>query len=302
MQDFARTLACAVLACALPIAAAAAPADDYIAARDSATAAIKAAIKAAKSDDDIVKQEEAALKDLAQRMTTLLGPVRLKGLEAPVYSIEYLLDGEDEPNVQLDGLVFSDKDETVHILVSPQPVFDRWLAARASDPDAPAALRGGLKAAAATDIFYNTSVINVGGGFSNYVELPVTAADGETVYAGLGLFSDDAPGNTAPNSVVIMRAANGQVAIGIADAGAEITSVAACDQVWKPFALKAEALRKAAEKAGGENDPRWDVLMAVEDEGALAYRTCFAREAAAQPFFAAATKRAQDLLDSARGP
>ncbi|QRG08254.1 hypothetical protein EZH22_08075 [Xanthobacter dioxanivorans] len=56
---------------------------------------------------------------------------------------------------------------------------------------------------------------------------------------------------------------------------------------------------KAVEKGNKTDDPRWDEINTIGDEGSAAFRACFAREA--QPFLAAAVKRAEALLATARG-
>lgn len=301
-QRLARPLACATLvAAALPLAAAAAPADDYLAAKDKAVAAVVGAVKAGKNDEEMAKQEDALLKDLGARMTALLGPLTFKGLGAPAFSLEYLLLGADEPTEQLDGLIFDNEDDTTRLLVSPEPVFNAWLAARAKDEGAPAALGSDLKAAAATDIFYNDSVVSLSGGYTNYVELPLTAMDGETTYAALGLLSDEIGGNSLPNAIVIVRAAKDKVMVGITEAKVDIQPLAACDKLWAPYEEKSHKLLAAAEKDNKEDDPRWEQIAQIQEEGSTLYRDCFAKAAQGLPFFSAATKQAEALLATARG-
>lgn len=304
MTRFARKLACRaiVLAAALPFAAAAAPVDDYIAARDKAVSDVVAAFKAGKGGDDAtIKKEETAVKDLGKRMIALVGPLKLKGLGAPAYTLEGLLYGDDQPTRQLDGVLFSDKDGATQIVVAPQSVFQGWLAARAKDPEAPAAMRGALPAAAADPYFYNSSLTFQGGGYTPYLALPLAAADGETVIATLGLYSDEMPANLPPNQVSIVRLADGKAIVGLTEVKLDITPIAACDAVWKPFAARIDAMQKAVEKDNKDNDPRWEEIAKIGDDGSAAFAACFAREAPSQPFFPAAVKRAEALLATARG-
>ena len=290
-----------LLAASLPLAAVAGQADDdYIAARDKAVAALTAAEKAGVNPDDLYKRDETALAELQKRMAALLGPLTFKGLNAPPsFSPGTLLDGQMESG-EPDGLRFSDADFTTRLLVSPEPVFTSWLAARAREENAPPALASGIKGAMATDIFY-TDAISSDAAFTLYAPLPVAAVDGETVYAALGLFSQDVTANQVPDSIVITRIANGRVIIGATEAKVAIKAVPACDQVWKTYAAKAKTLRAAAQKSKKEDDPRWDDASRAEDEGSAAYRACFAKEAKSQPFFAGAVARAEALLQTARG-
>ncbi|MFG1319555.1 hypothetical protein [Xanthobacter autotrophicus] len=306
MIRFARRLALqtagvVLLAASLPLAALAGQADDdYIAARNTAVAALAAAEKAGANPDDLYKRDGTALAALEKRMGALLGPLKFKGLDAPpTFSPGTLLDGQIESG-EPDGLRFSDTDFTTRLLVSPEPVFTSWLAGRAKEENAPPALAGGIKAAMASDLFY-TYAISSDAAFSSYVELPVAAGEGETAYAALGLFSQDVAANQVPDSIVITRIAGGRVIIGTSEAKVAIKSIPACDQVWKTYAAKAKTLRAAAQKSKKDDDPRWDDASRAEDDGSAAYRACFAKEARSQPFFAAAVARAEALLQTARG-
>ncbi|MEP9365958.1 hypothetical protein [Xanthobacter sp. VNH20] len=301
MRGIVRPLACALfLAAALPAAADAL--GDYVAARDKAIAASLAAAKAGKSGDAaVVKREEVALKDLGKRLTTALGPLKFKGLGAPSYTLFTFTYDETGPTRLLDGLAFANKDVSTRLVVTPESVFQPWLAARAKDDGAPAALAGGVKPAVATAEFFQDALAFDGGYYQPYVELPVAAAPGETALAVLGLQADEPPGNIAPNQIAIVRIADGKAMIGLTMAKLDIKPIAACEAIWKPYKTKADALQKAIEKDKKSEDPRWEELTRIHDAGSLAFRACFAKEAPAQPFFPVAVKRADALLDIARG-
>lgn len=300
MIRFARRVLCAaVLAAPVPLSAA--PVDDYLAAHDQAVAAAVTAAKAGKSGDAAVaKAEQAALNDLGRRMRALVGPLKLRGLGAPAFSLDILVFGEAEPVRQLDGLAFSSKDEATRVLVTPEPVFQAWRAARAKDKDAPAAFGDGLKAAMATEYFANNSVINVGGGFWPYLALPVAAGNGETVQASLGVFTDEAPANQAPNSLVLVRVADGRASVGITRVTLEVKPIPACDAVWAPYAAKIGELQKGAEKDGKPDDPRWTEISRAFDDGSAAFRACFAQAAQSRPILAPAIRQAEGFLATLR--
>lgn len=298
-----RILCAAFMAAALPLASAAAgPQEDYVAARDKAIAESIAAAKAQKSGDDaVIKREEAARKDLAKKLAAALGPLKFKGLGGPEYSLQVFIFDESAPTRQLDALVFASKDYTTRLVVAPEAQFQGWLAARAKDPEAPAALAGGVKPAMTTSEFYGDALGFDGGFFQPYIELPVTAAPGETAFVVLGQQLDDVAGNSAPNQVAIVRIADGKAMVGITDAKVDIKPIPACDAVWKPFKAKADALQKQVEKDNKNEDPRWDEITGIQDEGSIAYRACFAKEAPGLPFFPAAVKKAEAFLATARG-
>ncbi|MCK0206839.1 hypothetical protein MWN33_02205 [Starkeya koreensis] len=295
-------LAAALIAAALASPAAADALADYVAARDSAIAESLAAAKAGTGGEEaVIKREDAALEDLSRRLSAALGPLKVKGLGAPGYSLYGFTYDENTPTRQLDGLAFANKDLTIRLVVTPEPVFQSWLAARGKDEGAPAALAGGIEAAMTTNEFYGSALLVEGGFFQPYMTLPVTAVPGETAFAVLGVLADEPPGNTPPDQIVIVRLAGGKAMVGGTLVKLPIKPIAACDALWKPFKQKADALAAEIEKAGNIEDPRWESLYAGLDAGGAAYRACFAREAPNQPFFAAALKRAEAFLQTARG-
>ncbi|MDQ0505344.1 hypothetical protein [Xanthobacter agilis] len=303
MRGFFRPLACALLlASAWPAAAAADALSDYVAARDQAIAASLAAAKAHKSGDDaIIKRETAAMKDLSKRLTAVLGPMTFKALGSPTYTLNMLTYDEITPTRQLDGISFANADYTTRLVVTPEPVFNAWLAARAKDDDAPPALGAGPKAAMATNAFYNDALVFDGGYFQPYLELPITTTPGEKAYAVLGLQIDEAPGNALPDDIAILRIANGKAMVGLTSANLDIKPIAACNALWKPHEDKAAALTKVVEKDNKPEDPRWNDIQKILDEGSTAFRTCFAKEAPSQPFYAAAVGRAEAFLKAISG-
>ncbi|UDQ90775.1 hypothetical protein LJE71_07185 [Xanthobacter autotrophicus] len=298
-----RSLACAlVLSTALPAIAAADPLSDYVAARDKATAAALAAGKAGKSGDEaVIKREEAALKDLGKRMTALVGPMKFKGLGSPEYTLRVLTYDENTPAHDLGGLSFVSKDYNTRLVVVPESIFTAWLATRAKDPDAPKAFASGVKAAAGTPEFYTNAVGFDGGFYQPYVELPVAAVPGETATAWLGLQTEEPSGNTAPNEIAIVRIGGGLAMAGVTMVKLGDKPIPTCDAIWQPFKAKADALQKQVEKDNKDQDPRWEEITKIQDEGSNAYRACFMKEAPNQPFFAAAVKKAEAFLATARG-
>ncbi|MFS8036351.1 hypothetical protein ACI7BZ_05165 [Xanthobacter sp. AM11] len=303
MSGFVRSFACALLlSAAVPAAASADALSDYIAARDAAMSASVAAAKAGKSSDDaVIKREEAAIKDLGKRLAAVLGPLKFKGLGGPDYTLQVLIYDESAPSRQLDGLSFANKDITTRLVVTPESVFNSWLAARAKDADAPAALGAGVKAAAAAPEFYTDALVFDGGFYQPYVELPVAAAPGETAVAMLGQQVDEPAGNTPPGDITIVRIADGKAMVGLTQVKLDIKPIAACEALWKPVKAKADALQKQVEKDAKDEDPRWDTINKLNEDGSAAYRACFQKEAPGQPFFANAVKQAEAFLATARG-
>lgn len=302
-----RQLAGATLAVALALspvpshgAAPDASVEGYIATRNQLTGEVAAAVKAGENQDAVDKRSAAAVRQLNSLMTALIGPVSFAGTKPPPVFLPTTLVPDYLESRQPDGLLFSSADFVTRFFVAPEPVFVDWLAVSAKAEDAPEALRGGLAAAVGTKALYQ-AVMGSDAMFVKYVDLPVPTAPGETVNAALGLFTQTGAENDVPDSIVFTRIAGGRVVVGAAPVKVTIKPMPACDKIWKGFAAKSKALIAAAEKSKNDQDPRWDQATDVEEEGAAAYQACFAKAAPALPFFAAATKRAQDLLATARG-
>ncbi|MDI4666026.1 hypothetical protein K9U40_17115, partial [Xanthobacter autotrophicus] len=267
-----RSARCAVLlAVALPLGAAlAGPAEDYIVARNKATAAIAAAVKANRPAPQVDKADRTARRDLEKRMVALLGPLRFKGLDPkPAFSPDTLVPGDlgtDSP----DGLVFTDKDATTHLLVSPEPVFADWLKARAADEGAPAVFKAGIAAAARDDFFF-TLTVSRDAAFTTYAPLPLAPAPGEDTYAALGLFAQDGTGDALPDSVVVLRVADGRVAVAATEVKLKVPPMPACTALWKDGTAKADALLAAAHKDSLPDDPRVGQSFKLQEDAATAY-------------------------------
>lgn len=297
-----RLFAAGLLAVLLPLAVQADPIDAYVAARDRAIAASLAAAKAGKADDPAVhKQEEAAAAELARLLSVALGPLAFKGMGPPRYSLGTFAEDAATPTRRLDGLAFATADYSTRLVVTPEAVFTAWLAARVKDDGAPRALRSGLPAAVGTAEFFQNAIAGDGGYFQPYVALPVAASPDETAFAVLGLQVDEPAGTTAPNEIAILRIGHGRAVVGMTMAKLTIGPIPACEAVWTPFKVKADALARMLAKEKKPSANRQDEITRLASDGTDAYRACFAREAPKQAFFTAAVKAAEAFLALARG-
>lgn len=301
-HPIARALALAawLVLSSLAPAAHAGPAEDYITTRDKLAGEIAAAAKSGVGEDALDKRSATAIKRLQGLMTTLVGPVRFTGTTPkPIFMPTTLVPEYMESN-EPDGLLFSSEDYATRFFITPEPIFAAWLARQAKEKDAPAVFGQGMAAAMGTEPFYY-AVFGPDASFVKFMDLPITPRPGETLNAALGLFTQVGARDEAPNTIVFTRISNGRAVVGSADLKVEIPALPACQKIWQGFEAKSKALVDAAEKSKNDQDPRWDESAKVEEEGAAAFQACFVKEAPSLPFFAAATKRAEDLLDAARG-
>lgn len=274
--------------------------EGYLAARDRYAADIQKLDSDPSKQDAMFALDEKARADLKTRMQALLGPLAFKGLEKdPRFSPEALYEG-DIGSGQPDGLVFSDKAGDTRLFVSPEPVFAAWLALEAKSDGADPRFREGVKAALASDALF-THTVGQDSAFDGFLALPVKAADGETVYAAVGLFSQDGEGDYPPNAIAVARLSNGRVTVAAAPAPEARKGITTCSQLYKTQSTKADQMMAAARKGSTLDDAKIEQAMKAKSAAVTAFRTCFAQEAPKQAFFAPLLARAEGVLDKMRG-
>ena len=293
-------LAGGILAGATAVPAAADPVQDYLAARDRYVAEIQKLDADPAKQDAMFALDEKARADLKTRMVALLGPLTFKGLEkTPRFSPEALYEG-DLGSGQPDGLVFADKKDETRIFISPEPVFANWLAREAKTEGSDPRLRDGVKAAMSSDsILYQT--VGLDAAFTTFMALPVTAKDGETVSAALGLFSQDGEADYPPNSITVSRLAGGTLMVAAMPVSEPRKTIAACSQPYKRQVAKADQLLVPAQKGKQPDEAKIEQSMQLRSEAVTAFRTCFAQEAPKQAFYGPLLARVDALLEKMRG-
>lgn len=293
-------LAAGAILCLGTMAARAETVESYMAARDRYVADIQKLDADPAKQDAMFALDDKAREDLQKRMMALLGPLAFKGLEkTPRFSPEALYEG-DIGSGRPDGLIYADKKDETRIFVAPEAVFANWLAAEAKGEGADPRFREGVKASLGSNTVY-TQAVGQDAAFDGFLALPVTAKDGETVYAATGLFSQDGEGEYPPNSIVVARVAEGRVMLAAAPVSEPRKSIAVCSQAYKKAAAKAEQMMNAARKGSTLDDAKIQQAMQAQGDAVTAYRKCFAAEAPKQAFFAPLVARAEALLEKTRG-
>lgn len=258
-----------------PRAAAATPEDEYIAARDAAIAALKAA-PAGDIDEATRKREEAARDDLTGRLKAIIGPMTVKGLDGPArLNLETLFEG-DQGFGTLDGLVFGAVDGPVQVVVTTDGLLQRWLAAhRQWWGDKLPSMPQTLAAAAATDAFY-TQAISTDAAVTKFVALPLKKPEQATfAFAALAARSQDSvPGKA--DEVFVTLSYGGRVYLAYSKASAAIGPIGPCERIRHAAQTKSDE-----EQVKGERD----------------FLRCFAERAPREQAFGAAVKDAQGLIE-----
>ncbi|MBR0845081.1 hypothetical protein JQ607_33210 [Bradyrhizobium liaoningense] len=269
-----RSLALLCLLVLATPADAASPEQHYLDLRDRYIAKFSKA----KESDEIDKQHDAALKELAGALRSLMGPVTIKGLPTEGKSNVDTLFKNDIGFGHLDGLGFASEGGKTQAVVTTTALLKHWLAEHRDD-----GMPQEIGAALGSDRFYYYAIQDAA--FAKYAELPITKpAATSTAVAVLGVRGNgDLKG---PPDEIDVVAIQGEKAFFIATSDAVKTApIPTCEKIWK------QMMAKPVDK----KDPRGD--MTREDNAMAAFTACFAKEAPSQSWFAAVVKKAQSQLD-----
>ncbi|MCK1360235.1 hypothetical protein [Bradyrhizobium sp. 199] len=262
-----------VLLCLLVVAApvhAATPEQVYLDLRDRYIERFSKA----KESEEIYKQHEAALKELAGVLRGVVGSVAIKGLPAEAKSNVDTLFRSDIGFGHLDGLSFASEGDKTQAVVTTMRLLKHWLREHHEDH-----MPRDIGAALKSDRFYYNAIQDAA--FAIYAELPIAKPAGTSAAAAvLGVRGNG--GLKGPPHEIDVVAARGEKVFFIAASDAVKTAeIPACEKVWTQMMA-----RKIPQDA-----------MARENRAMEAYTKCFAKEAPSQSWFAAVVKKAQSQLE-----
>lgn len=268
---------CPALLCLLVLGAsahAASPEQHYLDLRDRYIAKFSKAPE----NDETSRQHDAALKELAEILRSLVGPVTIKGLPVEAKSSVDTLYKGDSGFGHLDGLAFTSEGDRTQAVVTTTPLLKHWLAEHREE-----GMPQEIGAAFRSDQFYYAAIQD--SAFAKYAELPIAKpTSASAAVAVLGVRGNgELKGAPAEIDVVAIQ---GERVYFLATSDAVKTApIPACEKIWK------QMMAKPIDK----KDPRGD--MTREDNAMTALTRCFAKEAPSQGWFAAAVRKAQSQLD-----
>ncbi|MCA1470289.1 hypothetical protein I6F09_20585 [Bradyrhizobium sp. IC3195] len=265
------------LLCVLVLAApagAAAPEQHYLDLRDRYIAKFSNA----KESDEIYKQHDAALKELAGVLRGLVGPVAIKGLPAEGKSNVDTLFKDDIGFGHLDGLSFASEGDKMQAVVTTTGLLKHWLGEHRED-----GMPQESGAASKSDRFYYYAIQDAA--FAIYAELPITKPVKASVAAAVLGVRGNGGLKGPPDEIDVVAIQGDKVYFLAAREAVKTAPIPTCEKVWK------QMMAKPVDK----KDPRGE--MAREDKAMTAFTACFAKEAPSQSWYAAAVKTAQSQLD-----
>ena len=267
----------------------------YIAARDAYIAKFKRADKAGKYDDNVGKEEEVARADLAKQLLAIIGPVEIGGVpNTGKLSVDTLL-YSDVGFGGLDGLVYGNDDDKVHVVVTTETLLTRWLTAHRNwwkNDNVPQDAAGAFRSMS----FY-TQGVSADAAVIQYAELPVAKnAKAKAVFAMLNARTQDGSPDV-PDEIFVSAVQGGLAFVGFAATEAKVGPIPVCEAVRADLVKQSEKMFEAYQKSNLKDKKAFDKSTVLREEGDNAFRKCFSTAAPKEPAFAAVVKQAQSLYE-----
>ena len=261
-------------------AAAAAPVDDYVAARDAYLKQFK--------DRDIIDDQPAraaharAREDLEARLRGIVGRSRIAGFPAEgKLNLDSLAEGFYGFGL-LDGLLYASSNDATRIVVTTRELLDRWLAAHKTWWDGEDDIPPSVEAALKSESFF-TQALSTDAHFYQFADIPVARPAETFAFAALIGRAQDV-GLETPREVVVTVLRGRRAYVIVARAAVAAPTTPQCVHAWKT--AEAQALR-APEKTDE-----------LSEQAYRAYLGCFAAQAPRRSYFPALVKQAQALIDA----
>jgi hypothetical protein len=280
----------------LPVAAqAGSPEQDYLAARDAHIRKLAVFSKPGADMERSIKPHEAAVADLEKHMKRVVGTAApaVPGIAPrPKLNNDTLLKG-DQGFGMLDGLIYLSEDYKTRVVVTTESLFKIWLRVHRkwwrdnNVPEDPAK--------ALAHVSFYTQAVDSGSALSKYAELPIKKpAAASIAYAMLGGWAQD-DGPWEPGELVISVMQGGKLYVVRVPAGTKIGPFPPCQAVWDEAERKSnEAFQRAQDKPNAKAADGGK----VREDGATAFRRCFAERVPKEKGFADLVRQAQSIADA----
>jgi len=273
----------ALLALIPAAAAAASPEQNYLAVRDAQIRKVAAAEKKMGTDSDrFTKFHSDAVAELEKQLNQIVGTSKLAvpGVKATPKSNNETLTEHDQGFDMLDGLVYASEDYKTQVVVTTEGLFKAWR--RRHKWKEPAKVL-------ADETFY-TQAVSSDATLSKYAELPIKKPEAASAaYAMFGGWAQDV-GPWEPDELVMSVMQGGKLYVVRVPASTKLGPFPACQAIWDKADRKAnEAFKQKSKVLDGSK---------IQEEGAAAFRRCFAEHAVKEKGFADLVQQAQAIVDA----
>jgi hypothetical protein len=280
---------------AVVVAGAASLEQSYLAARDTHIRKLAVFDKPGAEADRSLKMQEAAVADLEQQMKRIVGtpaPAVPGIAPTPKLNNDTLLKG-DQGFGMLDGLVYSSEDYKTRVVVTTEGLFKTWLREHRKWWKDNNVLEDPAKALA--HVSFYTQAVNADAALSKYAVLPIKKPAAATLaFAMLGEWAQD-DGPWEPDELVISVMQGGKLYVVRVPASTKVGPFAPCQAVWDEAERKSnEAFQRAPHKSNAKGPDG----SKIREDGAVAFRRCFAERAPQDNGFADLVRQAQVIADA----
>lgn len=274
------------------VAGAASLEQSYLAARDAQIRKVAAAEKKGTDSSRVDKIQEQALAELQKQLIQIIGTSKLSipGVKATSkINIEALSD-KDQGFGMLDGLAYASEDYKTQVVVTTEGLLKAWMS-RDRKPNDSKKSQDPAKAITSEEFY--TQAVNSDATLSKYAELPIKKpAAASAAYAMLGGWAQD-DGPWEPDELVMSVMQGGKIYVVRIPAGAKIGPFPTCQAVWDKADRRAN---EVYERASSKPKVVLDTAK-LREEGAAAFRRCFAAQAPKEKGFADLVRQAQAIVD-----
>lgn len=265
------------------IAHAATPTEVYLTARDKAIASVAGDGPAFTQAGE--EKENRLLAALEPMIRAVVGPIGLKGFSSRGKANVDTLAGNADFG-KLDGLAATSTDGKARVIVSTVPLLEAW--EKANFPE-------GLTPASQPGDFITQAVRNDAHAFVSAV-IPVVVHDaGDTASAALFQFAQDDVGSHLPNKVAVTVVRQGRVFVFVQ--AASVAQIPACKAVFDSDSKVTAVAMKTLQNAKDQDEAVTLRILAMGQADSDRFGSCFAKEAASQPWFKKVASQAQALVN-----
>jgi hypothetical protein len=267
---------------------------DYLAAKYAYLASFAADAKRGVPDSISGPREALALRDLADRLRTILGPFHGEGLAGPGTSnITTVYPQMDVDN--LDGMVYQSSD-SLTVLVTTRTLLAAWLRSPVAPADSMLP-RDPMTALARSEVY--AVAFPEDAAVMRYADIPVDhAAESGVVAAMLVLRAQDI-GPFTPNDVMVSVMRGNRLYFAEQPARVIIAPMPSCVAMWNAGKGKQDSLIEAGRSNLNDStarDASWRMADQAEEHADSVYRQCYAEHVPTDARFAQLTQQVASIV------
>jgi hypothetical protein len=270
--------------------AAAAPIEIYLASRDRDIAAANRE-KAPLSDE----AQQRATGDLERQLKRLIPPLSAQGFEPAGKSNVTTLTREQGFG-QLDGLVFTSRDDKTSVVVTTKPLLEAWIKQHANWWPNGVNVPQTVDAALQAEVLY-TQAISTDAAVAKFAAIPVTKpAAASFAFVMLDIRRQDLS-QDMPNELFAAVIRGDTILIASQPLATALRPIPACERVWTEAAAKADAAMTDYQAHHLGDDGVFEAAQKLSEDGDLAHRRCIAEAIKDQADYPPLLRQAQALVD-----